>query len=75
MQEKSYSLIQTSNETFPKVIGKPVFDKLGTTCIIRVKLEKGKTYAMQVNNNRFNGFRDLKDKPAMPYLITFATKP
>jgi RNA polymerase sigma-70 factor (ECF subfamily) len=44
------------------------------TCILPVKLQPGKTYAVWVNSQKFRNFRDAKGQPAVPYLLVFKTK-
>ncbi len=34
----------------------------------------GKTYAVRVNIQKFRNFKDVKGRPAAPYLLMFKTK-
>jgi hypothetical protein len=45
MTDGSWSWSQLSDETFPKIIGKPNYLKDKRTCVVTVKLEPDKTYA------------------------------
>jgi len=75
MMDKSWSWSQISDETFPKVTGKPRYDKDRRTCILPVKLDAGKTYVLWLNSEKFTNFKDADGKPAVPYLLVFETKP
>jgi RNA polymerase sigma-70 factor (ECF subfamily) len=75
MMDKTWSWSQLSNDTFPKVTGKVHYDKDCRTCVLPVKLEPGKTYAVWINSERFKNFKDAEDNPAVPYLLVFETKP
>jgi RNA polymerase sigma-70 factor (ECF subfamily) len=54
--------------------GKPYYDKDKQTCVLPVKLEPGKTYAVWLNSERFHNFKDAQGRAAVPYLLVFATK-
>lgn len=68
-----WSCVMISKSTFPKVSGKIKFDTDKRTCIIPVTLEENKTYALWINSKKFNSFRDVSNKPAIPYLLVFQT--
>jgi RNA polymerase sigma factor (sigma-70 family) len=74
MKDKTWSWSQISDETFPKVNGEVRYDKDRRTCILPVKLQAGKTYAIWVNSGKFGNFKDTDDHPAVPYLLVFETK-
>ena len=63
-----------TEESFPKPDGQPkrLADK--RTCVLPVKLEPGKTYAMWVNSQKFGDFKDTDGRSAVPYLLVFRTK-
>jgi hypothetical protein len=44
------------------------------TCVIKAKLEPGRTYAAWLNTDKFENFRDADGTPALPYLLIFQTK-
>jgi RNA polymerase sigma-70 factor (ECF subfamily) len=75
MTDGSWSWSQLSAETFPTVAGKVRYEKDGRTCVLPVKLKPGKTYAIWVNSERFDNFKDADGRPAVPYLLAFQTKP
>jgi RNA polymerase sigma-70 factor (ECF subfamily) len=74
MTDQSWSWSTVSEETYPKVDGKPRYLADKRTCVLPVKLEPGKTYALWVNSEKYDNFKDKDGKPAVPYLLTFKTK-
>jgi RNA polymerase sigma factor (sigma-70 family) len=54
--------------------GKPYYDKDKQTCVLPVKLEPGKTYAVWLNSEKFQNFKDAQGRSAVPYLLVFGTK-
>ena len=55
--------------------GKPKYLADKRTCVLPVKLEPGKTYAIWVNSgDKFTNFKDAGGRTAVPYLLTFKTK-
>lgn len=70
---KMWSLVMISESTFPTISGKIKFDDNKKTCIIPVILKEGKNYALWINSKKYNSFRDLSNKSAVPYLLTFQT--
>ncbi len=74
MTTDSMSWSQISKESFPKVAGKPKYLADKRTCVLPVKLEPGKTYAIWVNSERFTNFKDADGKSAVPYLLVFKTR-
>jgi RNA polymerase sigma factor (sigma-70 family) len=76
MMDESWSWSQLSDDTFPKTVGeKPIhYEKDKRTCVLKVKLEPGKTYAIWVNSDNFKNFKDADGRPAVPYLLVFKTK-
>ena len=74
MADGSWSWSQLSDESFPKVDGKPKYDKDKRTCVLPVKLEPGKSYAIWINSEKFGNFKDADGRSAVPYLLVFETK-
>jgi hypothetical protein len=74
MHDGSWSWATVSQESFPKMDGKPKYLADGKTCVLPVKLEPGKTYAIWINSEKFKNFKDQTGKPAVPYLLVFETK-
>jgi RNA polymerase sigma-70 factor (ECF subfamily) len=74
MQDGSWSWSTLSKESFPEVDGKPKYLADKRTCVLPVKLEAGKTYAVWVNTEQFGNFKDAQGQSAVPYLLVFKTK-
>jgi RNA polymerase sigma-70 factor (ECF subfamily) len=73
MTDGSFSWSTMSKESFPTTDGKPVYED-PRTCVLPVKLEPGKTYAVWVNSAKFGNFKDADGRSAVPYLLVFRTK-
>jgi hypothetical protein len=74
MQDDTWSWSTLSKESFPKLDGKPKYLADKRTCVLPVKLEPGKTYAIWVNTEKFGNFKDTDGRSAVPYLLVFKTK-
>jgi len=74
MQDGSWSWCTLSAESFPKMDGKPKYLADKRTCVLPVKLEAGKTYAIWLNSEKFHNFQDADGRPAIPYLLVFRTR-
>jgi hypothetical protein len=74
MMDNSWSWASAWENSEPQIIGKPHYEADHKTCVIKVKLEAGKTYGWWLNSQKFHNFRDAQQHPAIPYLFVFATK-
>ncbi len=74
LTERMWSWVMESPETFPKTTGDPYYLDDNKTCVLPVALEPGKTYVIWINSAKFDGFRDVSNRPAAPYLLKFATQ-
>jgi hypothetical protein len=74
MQDKSWSWVTVTPESFPKLAGDPHFSADLLTCVLPVSLEAGKTYAMWINAAAGQNFQDADGRKAVPYLLVFSTK-
>ena len=74
MQDGAWSWATLSKESFPTLDGKPKYLRDKRTCVLPVKLEPGKTYAIWVNSAKFDNFKDTGGRSAVPYLLVFKTK-
>ncbi len=72
-QPSRWSWSQLSKGSYPATPGKPRYLKDGKTCVLPVRLQPGKTYAIWVNSQRFRSFKDQDGQPAVPYLLVFET--
>ena len=75
MTDGSWSWSTAWENSAPEIIGQPHYESDGRTCVAKVKLEPGRTYAWWLNSNQFKNFTDLAGRPAVPYLLIFQTKP
>ena len=73
MTQEMWSWVIVTKESFPQIVGEVRYLNDKRTCIAPVKLEAGKTYAIQFNSAKHNAFRDTNHNPAMPYLLVFQT--
>ncbi|HMO35563.1 MAG TPA: Ig-like domain-containing protein [Gemmatales bacterium] len=74
MQDGTWSWATLTQESFPQMKGKPKYLADKRTCVLPVQLEPGKTYAIWVNHEQFNSFKDMNGYSAVPYLLVFRTK-
>jgi hypothetical protein len=75
MQDGSWSWATAwENSTAPGV-DTPRYVDDGRTCVSKVRLEPGRTYAWWLNSDIYHNFKDQAGRPAVPYLLIFQTKP
>jgi hypothetical protein len=74
MTDNSWSWSSAWKDSEPAIIGKPRYTADNKTCILKVKLEAGKTYGYWINSQRFIGFKDKQGRAAIPYFFVFQTK-
>ncbi len=74
MADGSWSWVTITPESFPKIAGKLKFLPDRRTAVMPVALEPGKTYALWINSEKHNNFKDVAGRSAVPYLVTFRTK-
>ena len=73
LNERSWSVCQISDETYPK-IGEVHWDpKDKRTIVVPVELQPGKTYVLWFNSSKFHNFLDADKNSAVPYLLVFQT--
>lgn len=70
----SWSWVLAGQATAPKTTGMPRYEDDKRTCVLPVKLESGKTYAIWINTERQGNFKDAAGRKALPYLLVFRTK-
>jgi RNA polymerase sigma-70 factor (ECF subfamily) len=73
MQDGTWSWSTVSKDSFPKTAGAPTYQADKRTCVLPVKLEPGKTYAIWLNSQKFGNFKDADGRAALPYLLVFRT--
>ena len=74
MQGGSWSWCVLSKETYPGIGETPKYLEDKRTCVLPVKLQPGKTYAVWINSDNFHDFKDTKGQLAVPYLLVFKTR-
>ncbi len=74
MSDGSWSWSSAWQDSAPEFVGKPKYESDHKTCVVKVKLEPGKTYAFWLNSGTFKNFKDAQGHPAVPYLLIFKTK-
>jgi RNA polymerase sigma-70 factor (ECF subfamily) len=74
MQNNSWSWSTWGEENYPKTTGKPHYMPDKRTCVLPVKLEPGRFYAIWLNSENFGNFKDTTGRSAVPYLLVFETK-
>ena len=74
MLNGNWSWVTLSKDTFPEMTGNPHYEKDRRTCVLPVKLAPGKLYAIFLNSQRFNNFKDPEGNRAVPYLLLFKTR-
>jgi hypothetical protein len=74
MTEGSWSWSTAWEDSTPAMLDQPRFESDHRTCVIKVKLEQGRTYAWWLNSERFHNFKDRSGRAAVPYLLILQTK-
>ena len=73
MQPGTWSWCVLSKESYPGTSEAPKYLEDKRTCVLPVKLQPGKTYAVWINSEKFFEFKDTKGQPAVPYFLVFRT--
>ncbi len=74
MQDGSWSWCWWENkDDYPETTSEPKYLQDGRTCVLPVKLQPNKFYALWLNTEKFKNFKDTSSRPAVPYLLTFFT--
>lgn len=74
MMDGSWSWSTAWQDSCPDFIGKPQYSSDHKTCIVKVRLEPGKTYGWWLNSQRFHNFKDKDGRAAVPYLLVFQVR-
>ena len=74
MTDQSWSWSSAWQNSDPESLAKPHYEADHKTCVMKVKLEPGKSYGWWINSQKFHGFQDTQNHPAIPYLLTFKVK-
>lgn len=74
MADGSWSWCDVWEGSTPEGIEAPHYEANHKTCVLKAKLEPGKTYGYWLNTERFTHFQDRQGHSAVPYLLVFHTK-
>lgn len=74
MMDRSWSWVSISSEALPEFTGKAHYLPDKRTCVTSVKLRPGRAYAVALNDEKHQGFKDRNGRPALPYLLVFETR-
>jgi Bacterial Ig-like domain len=74
MQPGVWSWGMIDKETYPGTSEAPKYLDDKRTCVLPVKLQPGKTYAVWINTEKLQNFKDTKGLIAVPYLLVFKTR-
>ena len=74
MQPGIWSWGMINKESYPGTSESPKYLDDKRTCVLPVKLQAGKTYAVWINTEKLQNFKDTKGLVAVPYLIVFKTR-
>ncbi len=74
MTDHSWAWCIFSEDTFPEKTADPRYLTDGRTCVLPVKLQPGRVYAIWLNSDKFDDFKDRNGNPAVPYLLIFETR-
>lgn len=74
MQPGVWSWGMISKESYPGTSEAPRYLEDKRTCVLPVKLQAGKTYAVWINSEKLQNFKDTKGQIAVPYLLVFKTR-
>jgi hypothetical protein len=74
MQPGAWSWGMINKESYPGTSESPKYLEDKRTCVLPVKLQPGKTYAVWINTEKLQNFKDSKGMVAVPYLVVFKTR-
>src|SRR5437868_6463954 len=58
MADHSWSWATVWQDSTPEIVEKPRYEADHKTCVLKVKLEAGRTYAYWLNSQKFTNFKD-----------------
>ena len=74
MADGGWSWSTAWENSTPETVGQVHYEPDQRTCVLKAKLEPGRTYAWWLNSDKFKNFTDRVGRPAVPYLLIFQTK-
>jgi serine/threonine protein kinase len=75
MSDGAWTWSSAWKDSTPENLGSPHYLDDHCTCVMKVRLEPGRLYGWWLNSEQFKNFQDRTGHPAVPYLLTFQTKP
>ncbi|HEX9045573.1 MAG TPA: Ig-like domain-containing protein, partial [Verrucomicrobiae bacterium] len=73
MADGSWSWSTAWEDSTPETIGEVHYLEDHRTCIMKVRLEPGRTYGWWLNSQKFGNFKGTDGQSAVPYLLIFRT--
>lgn len=74
MKAGSWSWAMLDKESYPGTSEAPKYLDDKKTCVLPVKLQPGKIYAVWINSEKLQNFKDVQGNIAVPYLLVFKTR-
>ena len=74
MKPGSWSWAMIGKESYPGTADAPKYLDDQKTCVLPVKLQPGKTYAVWINSEKLQNFKDTQGNVAATYLLVFKTR-
>ena len=75
MRNGNWSWVYENKASFPQMLGHPRFVDDLTRNVLPVRLEPNKDYVIWLNSDQFTNFKDEAGNPALPFKLTFRTRP
>ena len=74
MEDGSWAWTKWGEENFPEITGPPRYLEDQRTCVLPVRLQPASVYAIWLNSEYHNDFKDRTGRSAVPYLLIFETR-
>jgi len=74
MQQGGWSWTKWSEDSFPQLAGQAKYLDDERTCVLPVRLQPGRVYAIWINSGQHQNFKDQNGQSAVPYLLIFQTR-
>jgi RNA polymerase sigma-70 factor (ECF subfamily) len=74
MMDGAWSWANAWGNSTPEGNTRPRYSSDHKTCILKAKLEPGRTYGFWLNSEKFHNFKDKQGRAAVPYLLVFKVK-
>jgi hypothetical protein len=74
MRDGSWPWTKGRDNSFPELTGQPKFLADGRTCVLPVRLQAGRVYAIWLNSEHHQELKDQEGRSAVPYLLIFETR-